>query len=152
VSNNLTASGAELVVGSFVGSPNIELQIAGAIGRYVFEPDAAVLAAGLAGALAADLRLQSVGSGVPYFSADEPRRSPLLDGFEVLDVLPYQTKSLKTWLRSRNIGRLEVKKRGVDLDPARVQRELQVPGEEQGTLLVCRVRGKVTAIFGRRVE
>jgi hypothetical protein len=60
-------------------------------------------------------------------------------------------KALKTWLRARGIGRLEVKKRGVDLDPARLQRELQVPGDEQAALLVCRVRGKLTAILARRV-
>jgi hypothetical protein len=152
LSNKLTASGPELVVGSFVGSPNITLQVADAVGRYVFEPDAAVLAADLAGALAAELRLQSVASGVAYLTADEPRDSPLVDSFEVLDVMPYRAKAIKEWLRARGIGRLEVKKRGVDLDPPRVQRELQVPGDECATLLVCRVRGKATAILARRVD
>jgi hypothetical protein len=150
LSHKLTASGPELVVGSFVGSPHTDLQVAGAIGRYVFEPDAAVLAADLTGALADDQRLQSVAAGVAYLTADERRDSPLMDSFEVLDVMRYQVKSLKSWLRARGIGRLEVKKRGVDLDPARVKRELQMPGEESATLLVRRLGGKVTAILARR--
>jgi hypothetical protein len=152
LSHNLTASGPELVVGSFVSSPHIDVEVACAIGRYVFEPDAAVLAADLTGALAADQQLQSVAGGAAYLTADEPRNSPLLDSFEVLDVMPYRARAIEEWLRARGIGRLEVKKRGVDLDPARVQRELQVPGNESATLLICRVRGKVSAILARRVE
>jgi hypothetical protein len=151
LSHNLSAREPELVVASFVGSPDVELPVAGSIGRYLFEPDAAVLAAHLTGALAADLQMYSVAGGVGYLTADEPRDSPLLDGFEVLDVMPYHVKALKTWLRARGIGRLEVKKRGVDLDPARVQRELHVPGDEQAALIVCRIRGKMTAILTHRV-
>lgn len=152
LSSDLTVPGPDLVIGSFIGMPQKDLPVAGAIGRYVFEPDAAVLAADLTGALAADLRLQSVARGVAYFTSDEPRNSPLVDSFEVLDVMPYRAKAIKEWLRVRGIGRLDVKKRGIDLDPARVQRELHVSGDESVTLLLCRVRGKVTAILARRVE
>jgi hypothetical protein len=151
LSNNLSACGPDLVAASFVGSPQNQAPLARAIDRFVFEPDVAVLAADLEGALAAELQLQSVGHGVAYFTADESRGSPLFDCFEVLDVMPYQIKALKAWLRARNIGRLEIKKRGIDIDPARVQRELQVPGDEQATLLLCRIRGKVTAILARRL-
>ena len=59
-------------------------------------------------------------------------------------------KALKSWLRARGIGRLEVKKRGVELDPAHVQRNLYVPGDEEATLLLCRMDNKITAIFARR--
>jgi hypothetical protein len=151
LTSHLNGRAPDLVAATFVGSPCMESPVASAIGRYVFGPDVALLAADLTGALAAALQLQCVGSGVAYLTADEPRDSQLLDSFEVLDVMPYQARALKTWLRSRGIGRLEVKKRGVDLDPARVQRELQVPGDEQATLLVCRIRGKTTAILTRRV-
>jgi hypothetical protein len=151
LSGNLAARGAELVVASFVGRPHVETPVAQAIGRYVFEPDAAVLAADLTGALAADLHLQSVARGVAYLTGDEPGHSALMDSFEVLAVMPYRVKTLKAWLRTRGIGQLEVKKRGVELEPARVQRELKVPGNETATLLVFRIRDKLTAIVGCRV-
>jgi hypothetical protein len=151
LASSLSVRGAELVVASFVGSPGVQPPLAGAIGRFVFEPDAAVLAADLTGALAADLELQPVASGTAYLTADEPRHSALLDSFEVLAVMPYQVKSLKAWLRARGVGQLEVKKRGVDLDPLRVKRELGVPGDETATLLVCRIGRKMTAILARRV-
>jgi len=102
--------------------------------------------------LAAQHNLQAVTAGVAYLTADEPRSSPLLSAFEVLDVIPYRPKVLKTWLRARQIGRLEVKKRGVELDPEQVRRELHLPGDEAATLLLCRISGRITAILARRIS
>jgi hypothetical protein len=95
--------------------------------------------------------LQAVAGNVAYLTADKPQVSRLLAAFEVLDVMPYRANPLKSWLRSRGIGRLEVKKRGVDLDPQRIQRELQVPGDNEAALLLCRIQGRITAILAHRV-
>jgi hypothetical protein len=91
-----------------------------------------------------------VADGLAYLTADNLHRSSLLDAFEVLEVMPYRPKAITAWLGARGIGRLEVKKRGVDLDPERVRRELKALGDEQATLLLCRIGRKVTAILARR--
>jgi hypothetical protein len=150
LTNERSAADENLVVASFAGLPGVELRVAHQIGRFILEPDPSVLAANLQGALAGENGLQAVAAGVGYLTADEPRGSPLLVTFEVLDVMPYRPRSVKSWLRSRGMGRLEVKKRGVDLDPARVQRDLHVPGDNAATILLCRMRGKATAILARR--
>jgi hypothetical protein len=151
LANDLAARGDELVRATFVGQPNLRVPVAPQIGRFVFEPDAAVLAGNLTGALAGDLALQAVAEGVAYLTADKGQSTPLLDAFEVLDVMPYRPRALTAWLRARGIGRLEVKKRGVDLNPVHVRRELKVKGDLQATLLLCCIGRKATAILARRL-
>ncbi|HEY2826769.1 MAG TPA: class I SAM-dependent methyltransferase [Pirellulales bacterium] len=137
-----------------VAEPNRACEVAAQIGRYVFEPDAAVLAAKLEGALAAAHRLLAIAPGIAYFTADEPTQSVALDCFEVLEVMPYRPKIIKQWLANRGIGRLEVKKRGVPLDPAQVRREVlgSSDGAEEVTLLLARIGDRVTAILAKRVK
>jgi len=145
-----------IIVATIIGEPNLELSLAPQIGRYLFEPDAAVLAAKLEGALAAQHDLAAITPGVAYFTADRPIESAAVDCFEVLEVMPYRTKTLRQWLIQRGVDRLEVKKRGVPLDPAEVRRELLVGNRdkdaftEEITLLLTRIAGQITAIFARR--
>ncbi len=122
------------------------------IRRYVFEPDAAVLAAHLVGALAEREGLHAIHAQVAYLTGDEPLTSPALSPFEVLDVLPFDEKKLKAWLRERNIGRLEVKKRGVEIEPESLRKKLRVAGEASATLILTPFAERVVAILARRVK
>ncbi len=74
--------------------------------------------------MAAGPDLAAIAPGVAYFTADHPNAGSMFDGFEVLEVMPYRIKPLRQWLAARGIVRLEVKKRGVPLDPEIVRREL----------------------------
>lgn len=138
-------------VDSFCGSPQVRPEIAPQVGRFVYEPDAAVLAAHLEGALAVEHGLTAANAGIAYLTGDVTIQEPLLACFEVQAVMPFQAKRLRALLRSRGIGRLEVKKRGVPYDPAELQRQLRVPGDEAATLIVTRLRDAVTAIVAQRV-
>ena len=59
-------------------------------------------------------------------------------------------KQLKARLRTRNIGRLEVKKRGVDVSPEKLAKRLAGGGKESATLLLTPVGNSVKAILARR--
>jgi hypothetical protein len=137
---------------TLLGDGGTEPPVAPAIGRYVFEPDAAVLAAGLNGQLAVEHDLASLVFGVAYLTGDEPIHDPALSCFEVQEVLGYHPKRVKTLLRERGIGTLEVKKRGVDLAPDSVRRELDLRGENTATLILTRIENRVVAILSHRVE
>ena len=102
---------------TFVGSAGVPLPSAPAIRRYIVEPEAAVLAADLTGALANRYGLQAVSTTAAYLTSDTPVATALLAAFEVVEVLPYDAKKLASWLRARGIGAVEVKKRGVEIDP-----------------------------------
>ena len=133
------------------GMPDIVPQ-SSAVGSYLFEPDAAVLAADLVGVLAVEHDLQAIIPGGGYLTCEQPISDPALAGFVVEEVLPFQVKRLKSLLRERGIGRLEVKKRGVEQSPERLQKELKVSGDNAATLLLTRMDSGVTAILARRLN
>jgi SAM-dependent methyltransferase len=135
-----------------IGQPQMHAPVAGAIGKFLFEPDAAVLAAKLDGALALELGLAAIAPGVAYWTGERPVHDRAVGMFEVRDVFPFRLPALKSYLRERQIGRLEIKKRGVDLDPAELRRKLAPRGDESATLIVGRIDKRIIAIVARRVE
>jgi hypothetical protein len=135
---------------SVVGEPRESLPIANDLARYVFEPDTAVLAAKLPGALAAEHQLAAVSAGIPYLTGPNRIQDAALACFEVDEVLPLQLKKLAAHLRSRNIGQLEIKKRGVDHEPEKVRKQLALNGDIDATLLLTKLNGKHVAILARR--
>jgi hypothetical protein len=140
------------VATSWVGVP-IECPIAERIRDFIYEPDAAVLAAKLEGVLATRWDLQAIAAGCAYLTGKHAHSVPGdFSSFEVLETMPYDVKRLKAWLKQRDIGRLEVKKRGVPLDPAHVRRDLRNDGHESATIFLARVSGQVTAIVARRIS
>ncbi len=115
---------------TLVGRPALFVDIANEIGQYVYEPAPVVLAADLTGTLANEYGLQALAAGVDYLTADRIVNDGLLSGFQVKDVIPFDQRKLRGILRQRGIGRVEVKKRGVDVDTAQLQRRLS--SSEQG--------------------
>lgn len=120
------------------------------IGRYLFEPDAAVLAAALVSILAEQHDLAALDPEIPYLTGDDLLSDPALASFEVTDVLSLDLKRLRRLLAARGVGRLEIKKRGVSLDPVQLRRRLQLRGDRSAVLLIAPIDGRVTAILARR--
>ncbi len=121
------------------------------MGRYLFEPDAAVLAAKLEGVLAAEHGLTAISPGVAYWTGEQPIMDAAMSCFEVQESLPLHLKQLKSLLRARGIGRLEIKKRGVDHDPAALRRQLNLAGSQSATLILLPIERRVMAILAQRV-
>jgi hypothetical protein len=121
------------------------------VGRYVFDPDPAVLASGLTAVLAEAHGLAAVTGGISYLTGDRPIDDPALACFQVSEVLPLDRKRLRSLLESRGIGRLEIKKRGVSDDPEQLRRQLRLRGDRAAVLLVAPIAGTVTAILAERV-
>ncbi len=133
-----------------VGQPAEPVEIAPSLGGFLFEPHATVLAAQLTGVLADKHNLLALDGGVSYLTADRPVADPLLSCFAVLDRLPFDLRKLRAVLRYHDIGPLEVKKRGVAIDPNQVQRKLQGTGERRATLVITPRSGSIHAILCRR--
>ncbi len=60
-------------------------------------------------------------------------------------------KTLRAWVRAHDIGALEIKKRGVDLDPAELRRRLKPKGRVAATLVIGRTPGGARAWHVERV-
>ena len=138
---------------SLVGRPEEFAPIAAEIGRYVFDCDPAVPAAGLVGTLAAAHRLGALHAGGVYLTGDDLiKTDPALACFEVLDARPFDVRKLRGLLEARGIGRLEIKKRGVDVEIEKLRRALVLRGDGDGCLILARRSDRVTAILTRRVS
>lgn len=122
-----------------------------ALGRFVHEPEGSVIRARLIGEVARRLRSGMLSEGIAYLTGDEALTSPFVSSFRVREVLPADTKKLAKALREREIGTLEIKKRGVDVDPAALRQSLKLRGEDSATLLLTRIGGVRTAILADRV-
>jgi hypothetical protein len=133
------------------GDAGVEVPPAPRLGRYVFEPHAAVLAANLTGILANAHGLNCVSPGIAYLTGDQHVVDPVLACFEVAEVLPLDPKHLRDAIRERGIGNLEVKKRGVKIDPEEVRKQVHPRGSHSATLIITPVRKKIVAILTHRV-
>jgi SAM-dependent methyltransferase len=113
----------------------------GELGKYLYEPDASIIRSHMVGDLAISLGLNIFSNEIAYLSSNEEVHSPWLKGYEVLENLVFDRKKLKAYLREKNIGVLEIKKRGADITPEQLRRELDPKGTESATLIVTRVDG-----------
>ncbi len=136
---------------TLTGHPHQSIPLVGKPDRYVFDVDPAVLAARLTGALAAEHRLAALGAGPTYLSGPRTIDDAALACFEVVDILPLQTRRLAQYLRERSIGQLEIKKRGVDVSPEKLRRDLKLRGSNAATLLIAPIAGRPNAILAHRV-
>lgn len=121
------------------------------LGAFVHEPDGAVIRARLIGEVARSLDAGMLAPGIAYLTSDAALTSPFVSSFRVREELPADTKKLARALRERNIGTLEIKKRGVDVDPAVLRPRLSLRGDESATLLMTRVAGRRVALLADRV-
>ena len=119
--------------------------------KYVYEPRAVVLAAGLEATLAEQHGLKCLATGIPYLCSDERIESRFLRRFETLAQMPFRKKSLLQQAKQRGLCIREVKKRGVDIVPSELLRELSsTDGDREAVVILFPKQQSVTALLARR--
>ena len=121
------------------------------VGAYLYEPDDAVIRAGLVSELAATIGGWLPDPHIAYVSSDGAHATPLARGFRIVDELPFREKPLKAALQVRRIGTLTVKKRGVDIVPEELIRRLKLKGPNTATVIMTRVLGDGRAYLVERL-
>jgi SAM-dependent methyltransferase len=121
----------------------------GPVGGYLYEPDGAVVRAGLVAAVAARVGGRLPDEHIAYVTADQAHALPFARAYEVLEELPYRERALRAALRERHVGRLTIKKRGVDVVPDRLRTRLALRGDAEATVVLTRVAGRGTALLVR---
>lgn len=115
--------------------------------EFLYEPDGAVIRAGLVTAVAAGVQGGLVDEHIAYVTSDASLRTPYARGYRVVEALPYREKQLKAALRERGIGRLTIKKRGVDVVPEQLRKRLALCGDNEATLVLTRAAGGGIALL-----
>jgi SAM-dependent methyltransferase len=141
----LLPSGQELDAGERREPP------VGPIGGYLYEPDPAVIRAGALSALAELLDARSPQAGIAYLCADVLRETPFATAFEVLAELPFDERALRRWVQEQGAGTLEIKVRGIDVDPAVLRKRLKPTGKGSATLVLTPTQSGARALVVRRI-
>ena len=137
---------------SFIGDGAVACAPAETPLQYLFDPDPSLLAADLLGAFAVANDLQSLGAGGAYLTCDNPFDHPLAAPFAVLDCLPLRPAAIAAYFAERGVGSLEIKKRGVAIDPESLRRRLKLRGDNAATLVLTRIGRREVAIVAQRIS
>ncbi|HCT75284.1 MAG TPA: SAM-dependent methyltransferase [Micromonosporaceae bacterium] len=119
---------------------------------YLFDPDGAVVRSHLVAEFAATVEGVLGDPTIAYIWSDRPTRTPFGRCFEVDEVLPFSLKRLRAALRTREVGRLEILKRGSALDVNTLRKELRLSGTREMSLILTRVKGAPVAVIARSIE
>jgi hypothetical protein len=136
---------------TITGRADEHVPISDEFGDYVSDIDPAIRAAHLQGALAAELNLSALAAGPSYLTGTSPIIDATVSVFKIENVLPLRVRTISQHLRERGIGRLEIKKRGVDIDPETLRRKLKLRGNNAATLLITPIGGRPAAIVAQRI-
>lgn len=119
----------------------------GPVGAYLYEPDGAVIRAGLVGIVAGQVHGRLLDATIAYVTSDALAPTDAASAYRVLDTMPFGLKRLRTALRERGVGRLTIKKRGTAVVPEQLRRQLDLRGDAEATIVLTRVAGEHSVLL-----
>ena len=109
---------------------------------YLYEPDPAILRAGLVRLLAEQIDAWQLDPEIAYLTSEQLSPTPFARAWEIETWFPFQLKRLRAYLREQGIGRVTVKKRGSPLEPEALIRSLKLTGDRERVLVLTHWDGK----------
>ncbi|MFY9633529.1 MAG: SAM-dependent methyltransferase, partial [Cellulosimicrobium cellulans] len=85
---------------------------------------------------------------IAYICAPELVDTPFARAYKVLEVMPYNVKALKSWVKENGITVLDIKKRGTSVTPEELRKQLfagskanskKKAGTKTATLVLTRI-------------
>ncbi len=114
---------------------------------YLYEPNPAILRAGLVRTLGRILSARLLDPTIAFLSADTFVATPFARGYRVRESLPFHLKTLRARLRQEGVGHVTVKKRGSAVTPEVLERRLRLRGDKEATVVLTRVLGRPTILI-----
>lgn len=136
---------------TLAGHPLDALAERSALGAWIYDPDPAVVRAGLVDLLAETLGLRRLDDAEEYLTSDTPVWSPFVQTFAVVQAVANQDREIRHALRASDFGPLEIKCRHIPIQADALRKKLPRGGDQPGVLIFARELGKARAILARRV-
>ena len=106
-------------------------------GRWIVDPDGAVVRAGLVRHYAARHGLWQLDPDIAYLSGD--RLPDNVRGFEVIEEVNYSERRLRQALSARDTGAVEILVRGIGVDPDALRARLRLRGSQPVSVVIARI-------------
>ena len=119
---------------------------------YLFEPDPAILRAGLVRPLAMLLDAAQLDPEIAYLTSAEYQATPFTRAWEVEAWFPFNLKHLRSELRARNVGEVVVKKRGSPIEPEALIHELRLKGDDFRVVFLTQLRGRPVVVLAKTIN
>lgn len=118
----------------------------GPIGDWLYDPDPAVVRAHLVGELADEIGATVVDPHIAYLTGPHAK-TPFAKAYQIQEVVPFSLKKVRSALRTREIGRLTILKRGSALDVEQLRRDLRLQGPNEAALALTRIGQRPVALI-----
>jgi hypothetical protein len=125
----------------------------GPLHDYLYEPDPAIIRAGLVEQAGSDLQLTRLDPHIAYLSGSQPVVSPLVKGYRIETRLPLKVKAINRYLKDQGIGRVNVKQRGTGRAPEQVLKQLKPMKNSpiERTVILMRMADDHLALIAERL-
>jgi THUMP domain-like/Methyltransferase domain len=139
--------------GATLTDEGLDVARVGPVGRWLIEPDGAVIRAGLVAAVAAQVDGRLVDKAIAYVVTDTEPVTPYGTTYEVLGEIPFALKRMRAALRAKGYGDVIIKKRGVAVVPEELRRRLSLGGGgPMATVVLTRTSRGPLALLVRRTS
>ena len=133
------------------GSSSANPVAVGSLDRWVYDPDPALIRAGLLDGFARAQGCHRIEAGVDLLTGSGRAESPLVSSFEVVAEFPLDVKTLRREVATRGLGPLEIKTRGLATRPEAYRAQLRPEGPNPATWILLASRtGPGRAILAYR--
>ena len=136
---------------TIAGDPLAWVAALAPLGRFLFDPDPAIVRAGLVDMLATRDGFGRLDQDEEYLTADRVIATPFARSFEVLAELPNNERAIRDYFRNSSVGQLEIKCRHIPIDAESIRRRITLAGDEAAVLIFARIAGRSRAVVGRRI-
>lgn len=131
----------------FTGNPQLSAEVRLEPRQFIYDLHPCLGAASLKGAWAQKNDVVALADHRGYYTSDEAIESPFAQRLKVIDVLPWDDRKVRKWLRKYGAGVVEVKCRLAPVDATAAQKRYsRESGNRPVTLVVTRIDKRVRAI------
>ena len=136
---------------TLAGNPLAVETRTGPLDAFLYDPDPAVVRAGLVDLLAEQSGLVRLDGAEEYLTCGTPVETPFARPFEVLADLPNNDREIRGYFREHGFGQVEIKCRHIPIEAEAVRRKLPLSGGGAAVLVFARVGGRSRAVVCRRL-
>lgn len=119
---------------------------------YLYDPDAAIVRAGLVANLADVLSAKLIDPEIAYLTSNELRATSFATAYRIDEFHPFNLKKLTERLRALGVGRITVVKRGSAVDADLLMRRCKLEGSEHRVVILTRAAGNPCMMIGERIS